>query len=117
MQDLRENGGAWIDEDTIAAFLVNPQPSPWAHFATFPLALIEPCILAGCRPGGVVLDPFIGSGTTAVVAKGNGRHYLGAEINAEYIRIARERLRQPFERHHVIKETKLEDLPLFKMGV
>ena len=48
-----------------------------AHFATFPEALIEPCILAGAPPGGIVLDPFMGSGTTAAVAKKHGRQYLG----------------------------------------
>lgn len=55
-----------------------------AHFATFPPALIEPCILAGSRPGDVVLDPFMGSGTTACVALQHGRQYLGCELNHEY---------------------------------
>lgn len=60
------------------------RPYKGAHFATFPPALIEPCILAGSRPGDVVLDPFMGSGTTAAVAKSRGRQYLGCEINPEY---------------------------------
>lgn len=55
-----------------------------AHFATFPPALIEPCILAGSRPGDVVLDPFMGSGTTAAVALQHGRNYIGCELNPEY---------------------------------
>lgn len=55
-----------------------------AHFATFPPALIEPCILAGSRPGDIVLDPFMGSGTTAQVALQHGRQYLGCELNPEY---------------------------------
>lgn len=55
-----------------------------AHFATFPPALIEPCILAGSRPGDIVLDPFMGSGTTAEVAILHGRRYLGCELNEEY---------------------------------
>lgn len=63
-----------------------------AHFATFPEKLIEPCILAGCRKGGVVLDPFLGSGTTAVVAAKNGREYIGIELNPEYAELAKERI-------------------------
>ena len=55
-----------------------------AHFATFPPALIEPCILAGSRTGDIVLDPFMGSGTTAAVALQHGRQYLGCELNPEY---------------------------------
>lgn len=55
-----------------------------AHFATFPPALIEPCILAGSRVGDVVFDPFMGSGTTAAVAVKHGRNYLGCEINEDY---------------------------------
>lgn len=63
-----------------------------AHFATFPEKLIEPCILAGSRSGGVILDPFLGSGTTAVVAAKHGRDYIGIEINPEYAELAKERL-------------------------
>ena len=55
-----------------------------AHFATFPKALVEPCILAGSRSGDVVLDPFLGSGTTAEVAARLGRQWLGCEINPAY---------------------------------
>lgn len=55
-----------------------------AHFAVFPPALIEPCILAGSRPGDVVLDPFMGSGTTAAVSLQHGRQYLGCELNTDY---------------------------------
>lgn len=64
-----------------------------AHFATFPPALIEPCILAGSRPGDVVLDPFMGSGTTAAVALQRGRRYLGCELNPEYKPLQDERIR------------------------
>lgn len=59
-----------------------------AHFATFPPKLIEPCILAGCPVGGIVLDPFMGSGTTAEVAIENQRNYIGFELNQDYINIA-----------------------------
>ncbi len=71
---------------------VPTQPFPEAHFATFPPKLIEPCILAGCPAGGMVLDPFMGSGTTAMVAIQYSRNYLGIELNPKYIKIAEKRL-------------------------
>ena len=64
------------------------------HFAVFPEKLVELCISAGCPPGGVVLDPFVGSGTTAVVAQHLGRNYVGIDINAEYCELAASRLTQ-----------------------
>jgi len=67
-------------------------PFKEAHFATFPPKLIEPCILAGCPIGGTVLDPFMGAGTTALVAMRHKRNFLGVEINPDYIKIARARL-------------------------
>ena len=63
-----------------------------AHYATFPESLVEPCILAGCRPGGVVLDPFLGSGTTAVVATKHCRGCIGIELNPISVKIAIGRL-------------------------
>jgi len=63
-----------------------------AHFATFPTDLIRPCVLAGCPPGGLVLDPFMGAGTTALVAKQEGRNYIGFELNPAYIEIANKRI-------------------------
>lgn len=71
---------------------VSPSPFPEAHFATFPPKLIEPCILAGCPEGGIVLDPFFGAGTTGLVAQQHGRHCIGIELNPEYIAIAERRL-------------------------
>ena len=65
-----------------------------AHFATFPEKLIEPCVLAGSREGGIVLDPFVGSGTTAVVAKKFNRGFIGIELNPEYAEMARRRLEE-----------------------
>lgn len=62
-----------------------------SHFATYPEELVEPCILAGCRRGGVILDPFFGSGTTGRVALHLNRHYIGIELNPEYIDIAHNR--------------------------
>ena len=66
-----------------------------AHFAVFPEKLVELCVLAGSPESGIILDPFIGSGTTAVVAQKLGRHYVGIDSNPEYCEMARGRLRQP----------------------
>ena len=62
------------------------------HFAMFPEKLIEPCILAGSKVGGVVLDPFFGSGTTGAVAKRFGRDFIGIDLNARYLEKAKERI-------------------------
>lgn len=70
------------------------RPYKGAHFATFPPALIEPCILAGSRPGDIVLDPFMGSGTTAAVALQHDRQYLGCELNPEYGPLQQERINE-----------------------
>jgi len=63
-----------------------------AHFATFPPALVEPCIKAGCPHGGVVLDPFFGAGTTGLVAHRLGRQFVGIELSPEYCRMAAARI-------------------------
>jgi len=81
--DVRNKRSVWT---------VNPQPYRHAHFATYPPKLIEPCILAGCPVGGVVLDPFLGSGTTAFVAVELGRKFLGIELNPRYAELARNRV-------------------------
>jgi DNA modification methylase len=73
---------------------ITTQPYPEAHFATFPPDLIKPCILAGCPAGGTVLDPFMGSGTTALVARENGCNAIGIELNPAYIQLAAKRLSQ-----------------------
>jgi DNA modification methylase len=75
-----------------SVWTVATRPYKGAHFATFPPALIEPCILAGSRPGDIVLDPFMGSGTTAAVSVQHGRHYLGCELNPAYGDLQRERI-------------------------
>lgn len=67
-------------------------PYQGAHFATFPPDLIEPCILAGCPENGIVLDTFMGAGTTGLVTKRNNRNYIGIELNPEYIKIAEKRI-------------------------
>ena len=73
---------------------IAPKPYPEAHFAVYPPELIETPIKAGCPTDGVVLDPFMGSGTTAVVARDLGRNYLGIELNPEYIKLIGDRLKQ-----------------------
>lgn len=76
-------------------WFVAPEASTFAHFAMMPREIARRCILAGCPEGGTVLDPFIGSGTTAQVARSFGRKCIGFEINPEYIALAaRERLAQ-----------------------
>ena len=70
-----------------SVWTIPTQPFCGAHFATFPRALIEPCILAGCPAGGVVLDPFMGSGTTGQVATDFGRKFIGCELNPAYIEL------------------------------
>jgi DNA modification methylase len=79
-----------------SVWTVTTKPYSGAHFATFPPDLIEPCILAGCPEGGIVLDPFMGSGTTAHTALRAGRQYIGCELNPEYIKLASQRLAQGF---------------------
>ncbi len=68
------------------------QPYPDAHFATFPEALVRPCILAGCPVDGTVLDPFMGSGTVGKVAHDEGRQFIGVELNPEYVALAKRRI-------------------------
>jgi DNA modification methylase len=75
-------------------WMVGPQPFPEAHFATFPPRLIEPCVIAGSPVGGLVLDPFTGAGTTALVAKRHGRSFVGVELKREYCEMVSGRLSQ-----------------------
>lgn len=75
-----------------SVWTVATQPFKEAHFATYPPALIEPCILAGCRAGGTVLDPFGGAGTTGLVADRLGRNAVLIELNPAYAEIARNRI-------------------------
>ncbi len=77
-----------------SVWTVPTKPFKGAHFATFPPELIEPCILAGCPEGGVVLDPFGGSGTTAVVANNHYRNAVLIELNRSYIAIMKKRLEE-----------------------
>ena len=70
------------------------QPFPEAHFATYPEALIKTPIKAGCPQGGIVLDPFMGAGTTALVALKQRKRFIGIEIKREYIDMAKKRIKQ-----------------------
>lgn len=76
-----------------SVWTVATRPYRGAHFATFPEELARPCILAGSRPNGTVLDPFMGSGTTGAVAVKEGRDFIGIEINPEYIEMSKQRIR------------------------
>lgn len=78
---------------------VATQPFAEAHFATFPPDLIKPCVLAGAPPRGLVLDPFMGAGTTALVAAALNRQFLGCELNPEYIKIAEKRVAHEVAQH------------------
>jgi DNA modification methylase len=75
-----------------SVWTVTTKPYKGAHFATFPMELIEPCILSGSKFGDVVLDPFMGSGTTAAVSIKHGRKYLGCELNPQYDHLQQERI-------------------------
>ena len=90
-------GGQFTGSETRnrrSVWSVTTRPYTGAHFATFPPALIEPCILAGSRPGDIVLDPFMGSGTTAAVSVQHGRQYLGCELNPDYGPLQQQRLKE-----------------------
>ena len=71
---------------------VNKKPYKGAHFATYPPELIEPCIKAGSEEGDIILDPFMGSGTTAMVAKQLGRYYMGCELHEDYGDLIKKRI-------------------------
>ena len=86
--------GASETRNKRSVWTVNLKPYTGAHFAVFPTELIEPCIMAGAAPGQVVLDPFMGSGTTAQVAQNLGRQYLGCELNEDYKPLQDKRLSQ-----------------------
>ncbi len=77
-----------------SVWTVNKKPYKGAHFAVYPPELIEPCILAGSEKGDIVLDPFMGSGTTAAVAKSLGRDYIGCELHEDYGNLIQKRVRE-----------------------
>ena len=75
-----------------SVWTVTNKPYKGAHFAVFPPDLIEPCILAGSEENDIVLDPFMGSGTTAMVAKKHNRNYLGCELHEDYASLQTDRI-------------------------
>jgi len=81
------------DRNKRSVWTVTTKPFSEAHFATFPEDLIKPCILAGCPEGGTVYDPFMGAGTTALVARKLHRNFIGSELNPDYVKIADRRLK------------------------
>ena len=85
VKDTRNRRSVWT---------IPSEPFPGAHFAVMPTALVKPCVLAGCRPGGPVLDPFAGSGSTLLAAKDLGRRAIGIEIEERYCEIAATRCSQ-----------------------
>ena len=97
---LSKSQNYYFDVDTIkeqsrrkrSVWNVNTKPNKQAHFATYPPELITPCILAGSEENDIVLDPFMGSGTTAMVARSLGRYYIGCELHEEYNNLIQERV-------------------------
>jgi len=91
-QSMQESPNGYRNKRSV--WSVSTCPFSEAHFATFPPDLIKPCILAGSRPGDIVIDPFMGSGTTAIVAKNLGRNYVGIELSPVYAEMADRRIKR-----------------------
>ena len=97
MRPVGPNSGAYSEggRNPGDVWSIATQPFPGAHFAVMPAELARRAVVAGCKPGGVVLDPFSGSGTTGLVAQQNGRRYVGIDLSAEYLDLSLEtRLQQ-----------------------
>ena len=94
-EDREESDWPLDERNKRSVWTVSTKPYKGAHFATFPTDLIEPCILAGAPAGGVVLDPFGGSGTTAQVAQSLGRKWILCELNEAYRPLIEDRTVQP----------------------
>lgn len=96
MADTGQNAFRHVTEkrNKRSVWTVSTVPYPGSHFAVFPPALIEPCIMAGARVGDIVLDPFFGSGTTGQVAEQLGRQWIGCEIQTDYEPLQKQRTAQ-----------------------
>ncbi len=90
VMENRDDGQGKRNRRTV--WSINTEPFRDAHFATFPSALVQPCVLAGSNPGDYVLDPFFGAGTVGVVCSALRRNYIGIELNPEYMLLAARRL-------------------------
>jgi site-specific DNA-methyltransferase (cytosine-N4-specific) len=84
--DRYDNSDPYPTRNKRTVWTIATQPFTGSHYAVYPEKLIEPCILAGSRPGDIVFDPFSGSGTTGRVALRYGRRYVGLELKMQYIR-------------------------------
>ena len=94
--NLKTRGMHGVGANPGDVWSINTRPFADAHFAVYPVELPERCILAGCKPGGTVLDPFSGSGTTGLAAAKHGRRYVGIDLNSDYLDLSlRTRLAQP----------------------
>jgi DNA modification methylase len=98
-KNVARSGNALKDSFTVGetrnrrtVWTIPTRPFPGAHFAVFPPALVEPCVLAGSRVDDLVLDPFAGSGTVGIVCREHTRRFVGIEINPKYAKMARGRL-------------------------
>ena len=89
---FRSKESIYLNANKRSVWTVTTKPYSEAHFATYPPDLIVDCIKAGCPENGIVLDPFMGAGTTAMVARKLNRNYVGCELNPEYIKIAQNRI-------------------------
>lgn len=89
---LALKGIKWEKRNRRSVWSISTQPFPGSHFAVMPENLVEPCVLAGCIKGGTVLDPFAGSGTVGVIAKKQGKNFIGIELNPDFANIAKERI-------------------------
>jgi DNA modification methylase len=93
--DRKDTGNLFIDVPLRTrrdVWTIAGEPSREGHYAMYPQKLVLQCLLCGCPEGGIVLDPFMGSGTTAIVARKNSRHFVGCELNHEYVEMANRRL-------------------------
>ena len=97
------DGVKWEKVNKRSVWSVTVKPFNESHFATFPPDLIEPCVLAGCPENGIILDPFMGAGTTGLVAYKNKRDYIGIELNPEYREMAIRRIQKEQEKYGLLE--------------